>query len=255
MNPWRVAFASATGTSHVKLNKGCDDYCRAEVLRAENDEVVILCVADGAGSAARSAEGANEVCNRFFALCRTVVESGGAFSGATEHTIREDWICKLRDVLVNKACDEAAELRDFATTFLGAVIADDSCIFLQIGDGAIVASEIQTPDDYTVICWPQHGEYANTTSFLTDVDAATTADVTLLQRTIARVILFSDGMERLLLDFSNHCAAPRPLSQLIRPLLVEPQSDLNEGLRSFLESSSVNKRTDDDKSLVLAARH
>ena len=255
MSPWRIAFASSTGTSHLRLNKGCDDSCSAEVLRGAENEVVILCVADGAGSAARASEGAQEVCNCFLKLCRNIVETGGAFSGATEHRIREDWICQLRNVLVNKACEEGAELRDFATTFLGAVITDDGCIFLQIGDGAIVASEIQTPDDYTVICWPQHGEYANTTSFLTDVDAAIAADVTLLQRTIARVILFSDGMERLLLDFANHSAASRPISQLISPLLTEPQTDLNQGLRSLLDSPGVNARTDDDKSLVLAARH
>jgi hypothetical protein len=254
MNPWRVAFASATGTSHLRLEKGCDDSCKAEVVRAEDNEVVVLCVADGAGSAARSAEGAQKACNSFLGLCRTLAESGGAFSGATERTIRENWIGQLRNALVNLACDEEAELKDFATTFLGAVIADDSCIFVQIGDGAIVASEMHAPDDYSVICWPQHGEYANTTSFLTDVNAATIADVTLLQRTLARVILFSDGMERLLLDFREHCAAPRPINQLVSPLLVESQTDLNEALRSWLDSPNVNARTDDDKSLVLAAR-
>lgn len=255
MSSWRIAFASAAGTSHLKLNKGCDDSCRAEILTTEESETAVLCVADGAGSAGRSAEGAQEVCNCFLRICETVCKSGGAFSGATEHTIREDWISQLRNALVNKACDEGAELKDFATTFLGAVLADDHCIFLQIGDGAIVASEVQTPEDYTVICWPQHGEYANTTSFITDIDAVAVAHVTILQRAIARVIIFSDGMERLLLDFTNHCAAPRPINQLIGPLLTTPQVNLNEGLRSFLESSSVNDRTDDDKSLVLAARY
>jgi serine/threonine protein phosphatase PrpC len=129
MSSWRIAFASATGTSHLKLNKGCDDSCTAEILTSEEDEVVILCVADGAGTASRSAEGAQEVCNCFLRICKTIFESGSAFSGATERTIREDWIAQLRDALVSKACDEASELRDFATTFLGAVLADDHCIF------------------------------------------------------------------------------------------------------------------------------
>jgi hypothetical protein len=255
MSSWRIAFASATGTSHLKLNKGCDDSCTAEILTSEEDEVVILCVADGAGTASRSAEGAQEVCNCFLRICKTIFESGSAFSGATERTIREDWIAQLRDALVSKACDEASELRDFATTFLGAVLADDHCIFLQIGDGAIVASEVHAPEDYTVICWPQHGEYANTTSFLTDIDAVAAAHVTTMRRAIARVIIFSDGMERLLLDFANHCAVPRPINQLISPLLEIPQSHLNESLQSFLDSPNVNARTDDDKSLVLAARY
>lgn len=254
MSSWRIAFASATGTSHLKINKGCDDACKAEVLQANDGKAVILCVADGAGSANRSAEGARKACDSFLALCRNLFESAGTFSGATEHTIRENWICHLRDALVNKACDEGADLRDFATTFLGAIVLDDSCIFLQIGDGAIVVSEVQSPDDYNVTCWPQHGEYANTTSFLTDVDAAVTAEVTLLQRQIARVILFSDGMERLLLDFTNHCAAPGPIGQLIKPLLVNSEADLNAGLQYLLESPAVNARTDDDKTLILAAR-
>jgi hypothetical protein len=255
MSSWRIAFASATGTSHLKLNKGCDDSCSAEIVTTKDGEVAILCVADGAGTAGRSAEGAREVCNSFLSLCTAILESGSTFAGATEHTIREDWIGKLRDALVSKACDEGADLRDFATTFLGAVLTDDHCIFLQIGDGAIVASEVHAPEDYTVICWPQHGEYANTTSFLTDIDAVAAAHITTIQRAMARVIIFSDGMERLLLDFANHCAAPRPISQLISPLLAIPQVHLNESLQSFLESSNVNARTDDDKSLVLAARY
>ena len=255
MNSWRIAFASATGTSHIKLNKGCDDACKGEVLRADDNEAVILCVADGAGSANRAAEGAWEACNSFLSLCKGVFESGATFSGATEPMIRETWISHLRNTLVNKACDDEVELRDFATTFLGTVISDDACIFLQIGDGAIVVSEVQSPDDYNVICWPQHGEYANTTSFLTDIDAPIRADVTLLSREIARVILFTDGMERLLLDFANHCVPPRPITQLIQPLLANTELDLNGGLRSLLESPTVNARTDDDKSLVLAARY
>lgn len=254
MSDWRMAFASATGTSHIKLNKGCDDACIAEMLRAGEDETLILCVADGAGSAPRAAEGAEQACKSFLAMCRGMVASGGTFFGITEHTIRESWVSSIRNALVNKACDEGAELRDFATTFLGAVILDDGCIFLQIGDGAIVVSEVHSPDDYSVISWPQHGEYANTTSFLTDVDAAIRADVTLLHRQIARVILFSDGMERLLLDFANHCAAARPIGQLLQPLLSDTRVDLNAGLRILLESPAVNARTDDDKSLVLAAR-
>lgn len=255
MNPWRIAYASATGSSHLKLNKGCDDVCKGEVLKAADYEVAILCVADGAGSAVRAVEGAQIACDCFFAFCKTILESGSSFSGATEHAIREKWICHLRDQLVRKACDEGVDLRDFATTFLGAVISDDNGIFVQIGDGAIVASEVQTPDDYAVVTWPQHGEYANTTIFLTDVDAAIAAEVTVLQRDIARVVLFSDGMERLLLDFTNHCVSPRPIGQLIKPLLSETKVDLNESLRGFLESPGVTARTDDDKSLVLAARY
>src|SRR2546427_12564589 len=55
---WRVVGASVTGTGHQKMGRGCDD---AHRFRISSTGSLFLAVADGAGSASRSAEGAGYV--------------------------------------------------------------------------------------------------------------------------------------------------------------------------------------------------
>src|SRR5438105_15346351 len=52
---WRVVGASVTGTGHQKMGRGCDD---AHRVRISSTGSLLLAVADDAGSASRSAEGA-----------------------------------------------------------------------------------------------------------------------------------------------------------------------------------------------------
>src|SRR5215813_3455211 len=52
---WRVVAAKAVGTSHRRTGKGCEDHFGAVTLP---NNIQVLAVADGAGSAARAADGA-----------------------------------------------------------------------------------------------------------------------------------------------------------------------------------------------------
>ena len=68
-------------------------------------------------------------------------------------------------------------------------------------------------DDYVWIEWPQHGEYANTTNFLTQKNAC---EVLFFEtgRAIEEIALFTDGIERLVLDVaarSVHSPAFKPI--------------------------------------------
>jgi hypothetical protein len=73
---------------------------------------------------------------------------------------------------VNSLATEAdLKAQDFACTLLAAVIGQNQSVFFQLGDGAMVQSLAGEKDLYHCICWPQQGEYANSTNFLTDADA------------------------------------------------------------------------------------
>ena len=65
---------------------------------------------------------------------------------------------------------EGGSLRDYASTLLAAVLRHEESVFLQIGDGVIV---VQGADrgGWAWVFWPDHGEYANVTSFLSDENA------------------------------------------------------------------------------------
>lgn len=61
-----------------------------------------------------------------------------------------------------------SQSENVACTLLGAVLATDRALFLQVGDGAIV---IGTGAGYRPVFWPQGGEYPNETHFVTDPTA------------------------------------------------------------------------------------
>jgi hypothetical protein len=57
-------------------------------------------------------------------------------------------------------------------------------------------------DSWSAVSWPEHGEYASTTLFMTD-DAELRLRISRGQMRIEAAALFSDGLERLALDFSR----------------------------------------------------
>ena len=144
---------------------------------------------------------------------------------------------------------------DYASTLLVAVLHNAGGVIGQIGDGAVVIQD--TDGGWRPVHWPDHGEYANTTRFLTETDALDALQIAVLASTPRRVCLFSDGLERLLLDFRQRSAhAPFFDSVFARfdPLATSGHAaEVSRDLAALLASDKVNSRTDDDKSLVCAA--
>ena len=73
----------------------------------------------------------------------------------------------------------------------------------------------------------------------------------------SEVAVFSDGIERLALDFLNKSAFDGFFDPMFAPLAkLAPGRDrrLSASLRQYLDSPRITERTDDDKSLVLARR-
>ena len=68
--------------------------------------------------------------------------------------------------------------------------------------------------------------------------------------------LLTDGLQMLALRFADksvHGPFFLPMFQALRA--AESASALQTPLRDFLNSPAVNRRTDDDKTLILATRH
>ena len=106
-----------------------------------------------------------------------------------------------------------------------------------------------------VVFWPQSGEYANTTNFLTDDDFQRNLLCQVVNGRVHEVAMFSDGLERMILNFAERTVHNPFLSPLYEKLReVADSIQLIDPPKTFLGSEQVNERTDDDKSLVLAAR-
>jgi hypothetical protein len=219
----------------------------------------LLAVAcDGAGSASRSLDGATLTVDRFLQGFGDAAKRSGLDEITKEFA--QGWLSRVRTEINDRA--EAADLnaREFACTLLGAILSEDQAAFLQIGDGAIVVSNRAEPDDYGWVFWPQHGEFANQTNFVTQANAAEILEFELEDRCIDEIAVFTDGIERLVLDLHEKTAhAPffRTLFGWLvktKPSVIDAEIPASEVMKRYLGSKQINDRTDDDKTLILASR-
>ncbi|RYD70117.1 MAG: protein phosphatase 2C domain-containing protein [Verrucomicrobiaceae bacterium] len=253
---WRVCHTSVIGSSHIRTGAPCQDTCGFEYLEGTSDGALLLYASDGAGSASRSDEGAAQVCDSFKEFFGRLLLRGKNV-GDIRTTECIDWVLEAREWLGIVAEETGAQLRDFACTFLGVIIGNSGCICLQIGDGAIVFSTEDSPDAYSPAIWPDEGEFANLTYFITGQESENHLHVQRIEEKVCEMALFTDGLEHLALHMATKTAHTPFFQAFFRPLRNEPfgfsqvQSDQ---IAAFLASEMVLARTDDDKTLLLASR-
>jgi serine/threonine protein phosphatase PrpC len=264
---WRVLGASVAGTSHLKNGCACDDAIAYQQLK---NGTLLMAVADGAGSATQSAAGATSVVKTALNTAET------ALSQQTEPFNEQQWeemlntvLQTVRTVLEKLAFGDTASddtmtggtaggvlqfatlpLREFATTLLFAVVSPQEVAVVQIGDGVVV---VQYADgELEALTTPDHGEYINETSFITDHDYLKRIQFKVLQVEIQGIALLTDGLQMLAIDLATN----NPYKPFFGPLFkFSAMEDATEAeLTAFLESERVCARTDDDKTLVLAVR-
>jgi hypothetical protein len=255
MAQWRTAFASVAGTSHAKTGAPCQDASGCLVVTAGKGlEVLIAAVSDGAGTASRSEAGASLVVDRFLRDFAEAVQAGLDVASC-RRDFAEKWLESIREAIARLAEAEDGQMRDYACTLLGAVVGPSSSIYLQIGDGAIIVAG-EERGEYNWIFWPQHGEYANVTNFITQENAV---EALFFENgaSVEEIALFSDGIERLVLDMSArtvHSPAFVPIFKWLATTQPVQDTKPSGPLQAYLSSDHVNKRTDDDKTLVMATR-
>jgi len=256
MGGWRYVAASAIGTSHEKAGGTCQDAgdCQLYALPA-GETVLAAVVADGAGSAICGGEGATRSCRALLALMNELLASGKTVEQVTRDTV-ESWIATIQNLLQEEAKPISRERRDFACTILGILISDSHAACLQIGDGAIVLADSEE-HAYGHVFWPDRGEYANTTHFVTEDDAIEHLQFESVNRRVVEAALLTDGLQAIALNYQQRIAHEPFFKGLFAPLRTAEQGysrELSESLAAFLASPRVNEKTDDDKTLVLASR-
>jgi hypothetical protein len=252
---WKVIQGSVIGASHTSRGELCQDDCVAATFHAPCvDECLVALVSDGAGSAIRGGMGAMVACESGFRVIGEWVSQAQSLSALSSDVVAE-WVDTIRYHLWLASRAEGLLPRDYACTLLGAVIGDNNAAFFQVGDGAIVIGE---GDGFRPVFWPDSGEYANMTYFVTDEDALSNLHSEVHPAAPAEVAVFSDGIQRLALVYQTrevHKPFFEPMFARLRKAAGDDECDLLSGqLAIFLGSPAVNERTDDDKTLVLATR-
>lgn len=252
---WHRAYASVIGTSHAKTSLPCQDACACRVVQSTNgSEMLLAVVSDGAGSAQRSDFSSTLTVELFLGHFGRLAKEDETLHNISKELVLE-WLADLRNKILEQASLESLQTQDFFCTLVGAVIGPNSAVFVQIGDGAIIVSEIDS-DEYGYIFWPQHGEFANQTNFLFQDNISKTLEFEFVHKDFKKIALFSDGIERLVLDFSSKIVHPPALNSIFEWLERENCNDdhPSAALTAYLSSDFINQRTDDDKSLIMATR-
>jgi hypothetical protein len=255
MHHWVYGGASVIGTSHVSTSQACEDYSLSRPIPLHRGEILVLACADGAGSAAYALEGARMA-------CETVYEAVEAFAAgdSSESDLSPDhllsWIGQARARITRQADERAAIPRDFASTLLVGLLTANRGIFGHIGDGAIIVGE-GFGDDLTTVSWPVQGEFANSTFFLTDDDWSDHARILECPDPVNKVAIFTDGIQRLALHYETQSVHRPFFEPMFQHILASPTLSterLSSLVAGVLSSDTVNRRTDDDKTLLIAAR-
>jgi hypothetical protein len=253
---WRYIAASVIGTSHQKVGGTCQDANDCQVyLLPSGEKVLVAAVADGAGSAACGGEGASRACSVFLGLVNDHISSGSTVEQISMETAKF-WISVIQSALGKEAESVCRERREFACTLLGLVAGDSCAACLQIGDGVMVVADSEE-HVYGHVFWPDRGEYANMTHFVTQDDAVEHLQFESVRRKIIEAAILSDGLQSIALNYQQQTAHEPFFRGLFAPLreLQEGRShELSQSLATFLSSPRVNEKTDDDKTLVLACR-
>lgn len=242
---WRWAAASEIGTSHIRNGIRLQDAYAVSVI---GDECIFAIVSDGAGSAEFSAFGAWLVCRTLTVRFRDWFREN---SELPKDEVIAEWIEEIRYRIAVIADRRETTPRQFASTLAAVVSTPDETLTLHIGDSAVVG---RRNEEWDVLCWPENGEYASTTFFVTD-DPEPRLNIARYAREHDAFALFSDGVGDLALSHSEQTASPQFFTPMLRPVdnaqSVGRLPELSAKLRTYLAGPAICERTDDDKTLIL----
>lgn len=259
---WRYAFNSVVGASHLRRNLPCQDASAVRVVTAKTGERILLAiVSDGAGSSLRAEQAAQLACESFLEKSGRLFAEGGELRDATREFFLA-WVARFQTEATVLAEAEGLGIYEYGCTAAAAIIGENEAAFFQVGDGAIVVNGERESDDrsgwkYDWVFWPLKGEFANETSFLIGVGTLFAAEYDFVTHRVTELALFTDGLERLLLNLSEQTVHSPFFQKAFAPLCALPPGhgeSLSQSLAEFLASGEVNERTDDDKTLILATR-
>ena len=254
---WRVVKASHQGKKNQTLRRPCQDratYALMPNLHDHDHNTLVAAVADGMGSAERGGQGAKIATQH---AVRQMVDILWHTSRTEPHhleTTLNAAALRARIEIENLAHQQRQPLDAYATTLLLFIHANNMVATLQVGDGAAV---IGTTAGLTTLAKPQRGEYANETNSLTSRRALQKAAIEIIRppTKVDRIAMMTDGIMELSLDHKNR----QPHAPFYEPLFAwldqsadhpHPSAELHE----TLASRTIQAKTDDDTTLLLATR-
>ena len=215
--------------------------------------VQVLCLADGAGSAAHSEFGAQAVVTEG---CAILAEKfADLVTSVDAEQSRREILERLRARLEQVAARLDCSVADLASTFLAVAVSADRFVVIHIGDGVIGYIK---HGDLRVVSAPDNDEFANQTTFVTSANASAS-----MRRSrgsldgVAGFIQMSDGTSARLYDYRAKTLAPACAKLVeavggMRPTHAR-NPEQRKRLRRFVDTQ-LRRATKDDCSIGILAR-
>jgi hypothetical protein len=250
---WKIAGASVVGFSHETAGVPCQDAHATSVLPGG---WFVGAVCDGAGTAARSAEGARLVADGVVAHISSRLNAFQSRNQLTE-TLAKEWVQgaveEVRAQLSSLAEGQSIRIAEFHATLVGAIAGPSGGIFFHVGDGAALAT---TSSDFSesVVSHPENGEYANETYFVTQEEWQQHLRTVTFGPKFNLITLMSDGVTPFALAPEASGASVPFFDPLSRYLTVHERQESERELAALLRRDAIRRVTGDDKTLLWALR-
>ncbi len=254
---WRIAAATAAGASHVRSNTPNQDAVDYRLVNVGRDQIAVIAVADGAGSAPRSDDGSQIAVKAAVAsiVDRINRRPVSAFSRHLATSLVRDAIKRAKNAVVRLGKKRDVPAGEMACTLIVAVASERLATAAQVGDGAVIAFNVEGGDART-LCAAHSGEYANETTFITSRTrphlAASVGHIP--GRDYDALGLITDGLENLSLNMPEREAFMGFWNPMLHDLAHTDEPEAVPGrLHSFISSERVQSRTSDDVTIAIAA--
>lgn len=246
---WYCVGASVRGTSHDGVGLPCQDAHRFYHLSSGE---LIIAVADGVGSAPHSDEGAKIACDVAVEhISLYLKDTCSLTDDELEEVLRSAYQSAFNSIQ-ERAEKEQVHIREYATTLTVAVITNELVVGAMVGDGMMVVEDIQ--GEFSCFFSLPKREYANQVVSITSAQGPKELQIVSRNAPVKTVSLLTDGLLRLSCDVRKNIPHA-PFFQTMTSLLytVPEQRRASNELQVLLNHPSINERTDDDKTLVVAA--
>lgn len=269
---WRTHGISVEGYRHRREGVPCQDAWDEAVSGPAHARVVVLAVADGAGSRPQSDRGSQLAVRLATAYFTERVGGARLFAdgraaaardGQAAHALLRDTLLEVRDEFLRRTGEGGGNPDDFATTLTVVVLAPAWIGHVSVGDGFVI---IRSGADggaplYHLLPQPDStSEYSNETVFLTSRDAPNRLRTEcVLDPEADGVLLSTDGLAQAAMARSggrvldpNKSFATAVFRSLDNPG-PDPDAD-EEALATLLRSDRLTALNADDKTLLRAVR-
>ncbi len=248
MSIWNVAVGECAGSRHRARGEcSADAFAYLEV----GGDRVLAAVADGAGSAAMGAQVAKIAVDTAVSALEEATDGFGSGIDLVWAATCDAVLWAVRAEIRRVAEEHGSAFDDFATTLLFADCSGVGAGFGLVGDGGIAVRD--DANGISLPLAPMAGEFANETLFVTSNEGRVGPRVAWLDPVDA-IAIFTDGIAPLAIDLASRAAHAPFFDPVFRLVGAEEAAQSTAQLQAFIESDRVDRRVDDDRTLLIAVR-